>query len=150
MKITDSQWQTLEPLLLGKQGDPGARGRDNRLFIDAVLWIISNKAIWRSLPAEFGKWNTTYMRFRRWNECDIWRQVQQSLYGDPELLAMFGEIVVHGDQQTGRIRERIARRAQKLVYNASLGKMDGRGKKTQQSDDSTSHWVGLVMRGAAL
>lgn len=149
MKLTDKQWQILEPLLIGKQGDPGARGRDNRLFIDAVLWIISNKAIWRSLPPEFGKWNTTYMRFRRWNECDIWRQLQQNLYAYPELLTMFASIVAHGDQQTGRIRQRIARRAQKLVYHTSLRK-DGLSQKLPHADDSTSHWVGLVMRGVSV
>lgn len=133
--------------MIGKQGDPGAKGRDNRLFIDAVLWIISNKSIWRSLPAEFGKWNTTYMRFRRWNECDIWRQLEQDMYDDPPLKSMFHEIVEYGDQQTGRIRQRLARRANKVVYNSSLGK-GGARKKAPGVDESTSHWVGLVMRGA--
>jgi transposase len=147
MKLLDSQWQKLEPLLIGKQGDPGAKGRDNRLFIDAVLWIISSKSIWRSLPAEFGKWNTTYMRFRRWNECDVWRQLEQDMYDDPLLKSMFHEIVEYGDRQTGRIRQRLARRANKVVYNSSLGKGGGARKNSLGVDESTSHWVGLVMRG---
>ncbi|MEM4989963.1 transposase [Collimonas sp. H4R21] len=147
MKLLDSQWQKLEPLLIGKQGDPGAKGRDNRLFIDAVLWIISSKSIWRSLPAEFGKWNTTYMRFRRWNECDVWRQLEQGMYDDPLLKSMFHEIVEYGDRQTGRIRQRLARRANKVVYNSSLGKVGGARKNSPGVDESTSHWVGLVMRG---
>jgi transposase len=146
MKLLDSQWQKLEPLLIGKQGDPGAKGRDNRLFIDAVLWIISSKSIWRSLPAEFGKWNTTYMRFRRWNECDVWRQLEQDMYDDPLLKSMFREIVEYGDRQTGRIRQRLARRANKVVYNSSLGKGGGARKNSPGVDESTSHWVGLVTR----
>lgn len=150
MKLRDSQWQKLEPLLIGKQGDPGARGRNNRLFIDAVLWIIDNKALWRSLPPEFGKWNTTYMRFRRWNECGVWRQLEQNLYDDHELLSMFRDIVAYGDQQTGRIRQRIARRANRLVYNTSLGKTEDGGKKSSTAEESTSHWVRLVMRGSAM
>lgn len=150
MKLRDSQWQKLEPLLIGKQGDPGAKGRDNRLFIDAVLWIIESKSIWRNLPPEFGKWNTTYMRFRRWNECDIWRQLEQEMYDDALLKSMFHEIVAYGDQQTGRIKQRLARRAKKLVYNSSLGKGERAGKRSPGVDESTSHWVGLVMRGIAI
>jgi len=150
MKLDDGQWQKLQPLLIGKQGDPGAKGRDNRLFVDAVLWIISNKAIWRSLPAEFGKWNTTYMRFRRWNECDIWRQLEQEMFDDQALKAMFHEIVMYGDLQTGRIRQRLTRRAKKLDYNISLGKERGQRKRSSSINDSTSHWVGLVMRSVAV
>lgn len=136
--------------MIGKQGDPGAKGRDNRLFIDAVLWIIESKSIWRNLPPEFGKWNTTYMRFRRWNECDIWRQLEQEMYDDALLKSMFHEIVAYGDQQTGRIKQRLARRAKKLVYNSSLGKGERAGKRSSGVDESTSHWVGLVMRGIAI
>ncbi|AIY40318.1 Mobile element protein [Collimonas arenae] len=150
MKIDDGQWQKLAPLLVGKQGDPGAKGRDNRLFIDAVLWIISNRSIWRSLPAEFGKWNTTYMRFRRWNECGIWRQLEQDMHGDLSLKAMFHEIVVYGDLQTGRIRQRVARRANKVIYNSALGKSEPERKRSSSLDESTSHWVGLVMRGVSV
>jgi transposase len=37
--LTDAQWAKMEPLCLGKPGDPGRRGKDNRLFVEAVLWI---------------------------------------------------------------------------------------------------------------
>lgn len=149
MKLDDRQWQKLQPFLLGKQGDPGAKGRDNRLFIDAVLWIIGHKSIWRSLPPEFGKWNTTYMRFRRWNECGIWRQLEQDMFDDIALKAMFHEIVEYGEMQTGRIKQRLTRRANKLVYNSSLGKMESKRSRSSGLEESTSHWVGLVMRGVA-
>jgi transposase len=38
--LRDDQWKRLEPLLPGKAGDRGATGRDNRLFLEAVLWIV--------------------------------------------------------------------------------------------------------------
>ena len=37
--LTEEQWERIEPLLPGKQGDRGRTGRDNRLFVDAVLWL---------------------------------------------------------------------------------------------------------------
>jgi len=37
--LTDAQWAKMEPLCLGKPGDPGRSGKDNRQFVEAVLWI---------------------------------------------------------------------------------------------------------------
>jgi putative transposase len=36
--LNDTQWERIAPELSGKAGDPGSSGRDNRLFIEAVLW----------------------------------------------------------------------------------------------------------------
>ncbi len=37
--LRDDQWQRLEPMLPGQASDPVRTAEDNRLFIDAVLWI---------------------------------------------------------------------------------------------------------------
>ncbi|QHP73051.1 transposase [Bradyrhizobium sp. LCT2] len=37
--LTDAQWAKMEPLCLGKPSDPGRSGNNNRLFVEAVLWI---------------------------------------------------------------------------------------------------------------
>ena len=52
--LTDAQWQRIEPLIPGKKGDKGRHGADNRLFVDAVLWLVRAGAPWRDLPEEFG------------------------------------------------------------------------------------------------
>jgi transposase len=39
----------------GKKSDKRRRGADNRLFVDAVLWLVRAGAPWRDLPDEFGK-----------------------------------------------------------------------------------------------
>jgi putative transposase len=56
--LSDSQWDRIAPELSGKAGDPGSSGRDNRLFIEAVLWIARTGSPWRDLPEAFGKWFT--------------------------------------------------------------------------------------------
>jgi transposase len=48
--VTDDVWVRLEPLLPGKKGDSGATGRDNRLFLEAVLWRVRTGLPWRDLP----------------------------------------------------------------------------------------------------
>ena len=36
--VTDDIWARLEPHLPGKKSDSGVTGKDNRLFLEAVLW----------------------------------------------------------------------------------------------------------------
>ncbi|MGF6312591.1 transposase [Bradyrhizobium sp. i1.8.4] len=55
---------------LGKPGDPGRRGKDNRLFVEAVLWIARTGSPWRDLPVSFGHWNSVFTRFRDWVKAD--------------------------------------------------------------------------------
>lgn len=50
---------------LGKVTDRGRSGKDNRLFLEAVLWIARTGSPWRDLPAHFGKWNTIFKRCQR-------------------------------------------------------------------------------------
>ncbi|MFW2068109.1 transposase, partial [Acinetobacter johnsonii] len=37
--LIDAQWAKMEPFCLGKVTDRGRSGKDNRLFLEAVLWI---------------------------------------------------------------------------------------------------------------
>ena len=52
--MTDAQWAKMEPHCLGKPTDPGRSGRDNRLFMEAVLWIVRTGSPWRDIPAILG------------------------------------------------------------------------------------------------
>ncbi|PFH11893.1 transposase [Collimonas sp. PA-H2] len=147
IKLRDDQWQKLEPLLTGKPNDPGARAKNNRLFIEAVLWIVLNKSLWRHLPQQFGNSSTVYMRFRRWTECDFWRQLTRSKLEDEELVQMLEQIVEYGDMYTQRIEQRLVRKAQKTIYKSAISaaKAIKPIRRAQlASDESTLHWVGLV------
>ena len=64
--LNQEQWERIARELPGKVGDPGATASDNRLFVEAVLWIARTGAPWRDLPREFGKWYSIYTRFWRW------------------------------------------------------------------------------------
>ena len=82
--ISDEVWARLGPLLLGKQGDSGATGKDNRLFLEAVLWRVRTGSPWRDLPREFGNWNSVFRRFRRWAEAGVFERVFREISGDPD------------------------------------------------------------------
>ena len=78
-ELTAAQWLRIEHLVSGKKGDPGRHGEDNRLFVDAVLWLARAGAPWRDLPAEFGDWNSVFQRFRRWAKKGVWERVFNAL-----------------------------------------------------------------------
>lgn len=82
--LSDAQWARVAPLLPGKPGDPGRSGTDNRLFLEAVLWMARAGAPWRDLPDMFGSWNTAFRRFRRWAVKGIFERLFQVLSGDPD------------------------------------------------------------------
>ena len=65
-------------------GQTGATASDNRLFVEAVLWIARTGAPWRDLPREFGKWYSIYTRFWRWAQKGVWERVFKALSDDPD------------------------------------------------------------------
>jgi putative transposase len=82
--LTDAQWERMAPLAPGKPGDPGASGKDNRRFVEAVLWIARTGAPWRDLPAEFGNWNSVWRRFDRWSASGAWERLFTAVAEDPD------------------------------------------------------------------
>ncbi len=82
--ISDENWERIEDLLPGKASDPGVTARDNRLFIDAILWIAKTGVPWRDLPERFGPWNTVWKRFDRWARQGRWEKTFGVLQ-DPDL-----------------------------------------------------------------
>ena len=83
-EIADEDWKRIENLLPGRAGDPGVTARDNRLFLNAVLWIAKTGAPWRDLPERFGPWNSNWRRFDRWSKKGVWARVFEVVQ-DPDL-----------------------------------------------------------------
>jgi len=68
----------------GKAGDPGRSGRDNRLFVNAVLWVLRSGARWSDLPERYGNWKSVHKRFSRWAKAGVWERVFDSLTDDAD------------------------------------------------------------------
>ncbi len=83
-ELINVQWARIANLVPGKEGDRGRAGKDNRLFVDAVLWILRTGAPWRDLPPEFGHWNSVFVRFNRWSEKGVWESFFKVLAKDPD------------------------------------------------------------------
>ena len=86
--LADEQWERIAPLALGKPGDRGVTGKNNRDFVEAVLWILRTGAPWRDLPQWFGKWPTVYKRFARWCQRGVWRRMREALRPNTPCIAV--------------------------------------------------------------
>lgn len=82
--IEDADWERIQHLLPGQPGQHGKVAKNNRQFIDAILWIAKTGAPWRDLPEDFGHWNSLWRRFDRWAKKGVWRRVFAVLQ-DPDL-----------------------------------------------------------------
>lgn len=82
--VDDETWAKVEALLPGKASDRGVTARDNRLFLEAVLWRVRTGLPWRDLPDDFGNWNSVFQRFRRWAVAGVFDCIFQRLSGEPD------------------------------------------------------------------
>jgi putative transposase len=71
-----------------KECDPGVTAKDNRLFVEAVLWVARTGSPWRDLPPELGNWHNVFTRFSRWGKSGVWQHVIETVSGDVDLEAL--------------------------------------------------------------
>jgi transposase len=101
--LSDAAWAKVAPVLPGKTSDPGATGKDNRLFLEAVLWRVRTGVPWRDLPVDFGKWNSIFVRFKRWAKSGVFERLFERLSGQPdfEYALIDGTIVTAHQKASG-------------------------------------------------
>ncbi len=90
-ELTDQQWESIKDLLPGKVGDPGRTAANNRLFVNAILFVLKTGIPWDDLPSRFGKPNTVWKRFDRWCKRDVWKRLLVTL-GEDDLLDELQEV----------------------------------------------------------
>ena len=101
--VSDVVWEKIAPLLPGKMTDRGVTARDNRLFLEAVLWRVRTGLPWRDLPDEFRNWNNVFQRFRRWVRAGVFERIFECLSGEPdfEYALIDGTIVTAHQKASG-------------------------------------------------
>ena len=111
--LSDDQYERIGPLLPGESTAPGRTAADNRLFVEAVLWIARTGSPWRDLPPDFGAWNSVYQRFARWSRAQIWHAVFAELAGDADLEEIFidSTIVRAHQHAAGAVKKKATRRS---------------------------------------
>ena len=108
--LRDDQWERIKDLLPGRPGHVGVTARDNRLFVEAVLYRYRAGIPWRDLPDRFGAWKKVHTRFGRWARSGAWERIFRQLAGEADNeYAMIDSTIVRAHQHSaGAIKKAAA------------------------------------------
>jgi transposase len=70
--LTDAQWAVLEPLVEACRPHAKVPPSDLRRTVEAIIWLCTNGAKWRSIPADLGPWWKAAQIFIRWARLGVW------------------------------------------------------------------------------
>jgi transposase len=108
--LRDDQWERIRDLLPGREDTVGVTAKDNRLFVDAVLYRYRAGIPWRDLPERFGDFRVVHTRFSRWAKSGVWFKVFEHLAGDADNeYAMIDSTIVRAHQHSAGAGKKGAR-----------------------------------------
>lgn len=111
--LTDAHWALIAPLLPGQAGRRGVVAKDNRRFVEAVLWVGRTGLPWRDLPPHLGQWHRGFVRFSRWRTRGVWAQVLAALQAAGRAVPSPRQRQVQLDSTTVRAHQHAARARKK-------------------------------------
>lgn len=99
--LRDDQWERIKDLLPGREGTVGVTAKDNRLFVEAVLYRYRAGIPWRDLPERFGDFRVIHTRFSRWSKTGVWERVFKVLAQEADNeYAMIDATIVRAHQHS--------------------------------------------------
>jgi len=104
--LRDDQWERLKDFVPG--GRKGKRGprTNNRLFLDALLWMARPGGRWRDLPERFGGYQSVKRRYYRWIEMGVLDEMLAVLAREADLeWLMIDSTIVRAHQQAAGARK---------------------------------------------
>ena len=122
--LRDDQWERIKDLLPGREGTVGVTAKDNRLFVEAVLYCYRAGIPWRDLPERFGNWSVIHTRFSRWAASGVWINVFEHLAADADNeYTMIDSTIVRAHQHSAgakKRRRRPSHRAQRRWISTKI------------------------------
>lgn len=96
-KMTEGDWQLALEVFRACLPARGAKGRDDRLFLEALHYFSVHSITWRALPERFGNWNSVWKRFSRLSRSGVFEAffaLLADLSESAHLVQMFDSTVV--------------------------------------------------------
>lgn len=82
MRLTDTQWEAVQPFIPAREFDrshPGRPFADPRAVLDGVIWVLRTGAQWYALPDCYPPFQTCHRRFQNWVRSGVMRKILESL-----------------------------------------------------------------------
>ena len=97
--LRDDQWERIKEVLPGRPGHVGGTAKDNRLFVEAVLYRYRAGLPWRDLPERFGDFRVIHTRHMRWSKSGVWQRLFEQLAAEADNeYAMIDSTIVRAHQ----------------------------------------------------
>src|SRR3982075_4099547 len=97
--LRDDQWDRIKDILPGREGHVGVTAKDNRLFVEAVIYRFRAGVPWENLPERFGDPIKIHTRFSRWAKSGAWKKIFEMLAADADNeYAMIDSTIVRAHQ----------------------------------------------------
>ena len=117
--LRDDQWKRIEDLLPGRVGSVGVTAKDNRLFVEAVLYRYRAGIPWRDLPQRFGDFRIVHTRFSRWARTGVWESVLKHLAQEADNeYAMIDATIVRAHQHSAGAQKKAAKTRRSAAVKA--------------------------------
>jgi transposase len=105
--LRHDQWVRIEGLLSGRKGSEGRPAKNNRLFVEAVLYRYRAGIPWRDLPEHLGDFRVVHTRMSRWAKRGVWKAIFEVLAIDADNeYAMIDATIVRAHQHSAGARKK--------------------------------------------
>ena len=112
--MTEDDWATVLRVFAASRSRRGAKGRNDRRFLEALHYFTVHNITWRALPEDFGHWNSVWKRFWRLSragEFEAFFEALAALSGTAHLVQTFDSTIVRTHvSAAGAKRGRVGRR----------------------------------------
>ena len=82
--LRDDPWERIKDLLPGRAGHVGVTARNNRRFVEAVLYRYRAGIAWRDSPQRLGHCKAVHTRLSRWAKRGVWERLFKALASEAD------------------------------------------------------------------
>lgn len=105
--LKEKQWEKIKDFLPGRKESVGVTAKDNRLFVEAVLYRYRAGISWRDLPERFGDFRVIHTRHTRWSKTGVWEKIFNTLSEDSDNeYAMIDSTIVRAHQHSAGAKKK--------------------------------------------
>ncbi len=136
-RMTDQDWEIVIQVFRVALSRRGDKGRNDRMFLEALHYFCVHNITWRALPTGFGNWNSIWKRFWRLSRAGVFEAFFDALTATSRtahLVQMFDSTVVRAHvSAAGAKGGKVAR-----LWVARAGV--SRPRSTSRSISTDSRW----------
>ena len=114
MNLTEKEYAKIAELLPTQRGNVRY---ENLTFLNALLYIAENGCKWRSLPKEYGNWNSIYKKANRWAKSGVLDKVFMTMQKEQIIRVKIERVSI--DSTNVKVHPDAHGALKKLEYNQS-------------------------------